>query len=419
MQDSQNSNDNYSNPVPFQNTPLHQYDSTFTEVFSGLSDLLLKNVQSSVKQVLDLSENFLNEDVSKAIHDFHHLYESSVDIHSYKDQIDQNVDKLIDFIQNNSNTDAKKEEELLNQFDDEQISASRLSFAALQKDMEALITLEEDIKDKVMPILHGLQFEDQMSSNIRALDKSLKGLLELLYNGESTFDADKAAHFVLDNLHSAKEREFFIFHVFHQDFHYDADEGLLDGLLHTGDLGVQEFLRRIQQFASASLQWCNEQSAHAVSAIMDIITCVQERAESIENFSAETQETVDQLRKLTANTQFHEAGKETTRFLINNLQNKLAVDDKINYLIKPIITAVQFQDRICQNMANMSGALEAWLTSRATIIQTSPTEEDPILTLGEQLMNIMTMPEERDIIREHIEGLPEPQQNDGFDCDLF
>lgn len=118
------------------------YDRSFFNIYSGLSEYMLDNVQQSVAQIIKMSEEFMGDDASRAIHDFQRLYESNSEIDAYKNSINDHVDDLLDYIQSHDSVNNEEEKELLNQLDQGELTASRLSFSALQKDVEALVTLK-------------------------------------------------------------------------------------------------------------------------------------------------------------------------------------------------------------------------------------------------------------------------------------
>ena len=117
------------------------------DIVDDLSGDLIHTVQEATHQILDISTQFLETDVSHAIADFHALYEKNVELDSYKESIGRNIDDMIHYIQDHK-ANSQEEEELpdLSDLDPASLQASRLTLTNLQKDMEALARLDTAMK---------------------------------------------------------------------------------------------------------------------------------------------------------------------------------------------------------------------------------------------------------------------------------
>ena len=401
---------------------LQQYDATFLNIYNDLTDYLLNSVQTSVQQVLSLSESFLDKDTSQALNDFHTLYEADSLLDSHKNTIDKNVDEIIDYIKNSTITDKSKEKKILEKLDSYPVSAERLSFSALQKDIEALVTLEDDVKKKVAPILHGLQFEDQLSQSISSIKNTLAVIINLAHQDKS-FNPQAAAKLMYSLLACEKDRTLFYKHILETDYHGEPaiqsdDLKNLSGETED-DTEILTFLSKIEHYTVDSLYWNSQESARSVALIIETITLVRERVEQIFEPSQDNKDTVKQLRHITTAMENGQGRKETLRLLSSTLSNRMDVDQKINELIEPIITSIQFHDRICQNMENLSHTLKTWLKKRIEVINSSVSIKDLQTDFGNTLISLMTMNEEREIVRRYISGLPEAQEDNTDDIDLF
>jgi len=413
---------NVSSDIQKEEEATKDFDRKFLNIYSDLTSYLLDNVKTSVGQVLELAESFLNEDASKAINDFHALYEADSELDTHKEVIGKSVDKIVDFIQNSSEVDEKKEREMLDELDTFTVSAERLSYSSLQKDIEALVTLESDVKDKVVPILHGLQFEDQLSQSITSICKAMNIIIELIH-AEDKFSPKVAADLIYRQLACEKDRVLFCTHVLGNEYEGEsvANPEYLQRLLAGKEESVQiaEFIEKIESFTSASLHWNSQESERSVSLIVDTICIVQQRVEQLFEPTPDNKETVAQLMDVSNQMQDTHNRKTTLRLLVSTLNNRMEADHKIKKLIEPIVTAIQFHDRICQNMDNLSHALETWRINRNRVIECSSFSDELQVSFGTTLIDLMTMTEERDIVRRHIQGLPEACEDSGDDVDLF
>ena len=158
----QQGSDHTAQVNPIELPSVDNYDERYLTIYKNLCKYMIDNVQVSVNKIIDLSEEFLEKDISGAINDFHKLYQNDGEIDGYKNSINQHVDRMIDVVRTTDN-ELKLQKEL-DKIDDSELKVTRLSFSNLQKDIEALITLEADIKNKVMPIIMSLQFEEQIQA---------------------------------------------------------------------------------------------------------------------------------------------------------------------------------------------------------------------------------------------------------------
>ncbi len=388
---------------------LSQFDQTFLAVYGDLTHNLLSNVQPAVLQILKIAENYLSCDLSQALIKFHQLYSANIDLDQYKSTIDKNVDAIIDFVQNCSKVDALNEKVILNQLDDEQSSSSRLSLTAFQKELEALITMESDVHEMVTAILYGLQFENQLSSSISSLVDTLNTAIMLLNYSETPFCLTEAASHIYRSLKGEKDRDLFHEHVLLNQYQADSAIPLSSVDFKNETLcskqNEQEFLSRLVRFANAILQWNNEQSLRSVSMIMDAITAIKIRTQSEANLSAEDYNSLLLLQSTAVGRLHNNVEVKTSQLLLSTLKARPTTDYAVNNLVVSIVQSIQFQDRICQNMINLGHSLVTWLASRESLQWSSSCTDLDQLAFGEKLLSLMTMNEEREIIRRHIVGL--------------
>jgi hypothetical protein len=75
----------------------------------------------------------------------------------------------------------------------------------------------------------------------------------------------------------------------------------------------------------------------------------------------------------------------------------------VQSVIQPIIQALQFQDKLRQNLENAVRMLPAWMEFRKDLPMQITQEK--LQEFGKVLMTKTTMISERDVIRAHIDGL--------------
>lgn len=398
------------------------YDDLFINIFSDLSADLLNSVQSATQQILDISSNFLNDDISNALNDFHNLYFNNAELDTHKESIEKNVDEIIDFIQNSQEADHDEMNRILSHIDNDQLVASRLSLSNLQKDMESLVVLDESLKEQVVPILHSLQFEDQLSANLTTVTGAWQYFIEHIYDKKG-YDSATLVTAIYNKLSSVKLRELYRQQVLKTEEAIDASltESVIENFvtsLNPQDQ-QQDFLERMEKFCNNVLKWGTDDSASSVNLILGIVETVQTNAEKSGDISEATKEAFENLGEIAMG--FNNPHKRnTTKIMISLMQNRITANENIRELVQPIMTAMQFQDRIRQNMENLSSMMVLWLKIRAELSQDNCTLDDQALEdIGKRLLDNMTMTSERDIIKQHIPQVADhtPPAND--DIELF
>ena len=145
---------------------VRELDHIFLEVFKALNLEVIKISGAAAEQILKLSSGFLSEQALKAVGQFHSLYFGSGAVEKNKTEVNLDVDRLISDIQveisNGSTDDAigKAVQENLS------LKEARLRLSAVQKDLETMIRLDQGVKEKLMPVLSSLQFEDMIRQRL-------------------------------------------------------------------------------------------------------------------------------------------------------------------------------------------------------------------------------------------------------------
>lgn len=396
------------------------YDRSFFNIYSGLSEYMLDNVQQSVAQIIKMSEEFMGDDASRAIHDFQRLYESNSEIDAYKNSINDHVDDLLDYIQSHDSVNNEEEKEILNQLDQGELTASRLSFSALQKDVEALVTLESEIKEKVLPIIHSLKFEEQMASCLKSTECILERAIDLVNQDVKPFDSLKAALELFDLIPGEKGKA--LFYTAFLTASYDPERTPIAAELSStfddipADLRGIDFLRRVIGYSAATLQWSNHQASIGVDEVLAVLIDVKDKMEFLSELNSENGELIDQLRSINTVERTVEAKNEKRRLIASVLKNKADADGRIDRFVMPIVSTIQFQDRVRQNTENIRKAFDLWLTYRPeSKAERESNIDSQLVLLGDSLLSVMTMAEERVIVREHIKDLTLPDVVEGED----
>lgn len=143
---------------------LEALDKAFLDVLSNLKAEVTKSASHASETILERASSYMAEGARNALVNFHKLYFGGPEGQAGFDDVNKNVDDLFDQAQKalGSGTDASAVK--LTE-DDAKITA-RLSLSGAQKELEAVIRMDQGIREKLVPILSNLQFEDALQQRL-------------------------------------------------------------------------------------------------------------------------------------------------------------------------------------------------------------------------------------------------------------
>lgn len=152
---------------------------------------------------------------------------------------------------------------------------------------------------------------------------------------------------------------------------------------------------KLFEYTSECLKECINISENAASLVAKIIDSVIQDAGRV---SKMPKDTLDALKKVREDSNLVEA--------LTKLNNEHVDVGEFTF---PIIQALQFQDRIRQQMENMVKMTSIWCNARKTL---SPSEdlEKALHDFGIEILKITVTDEERAAIRAAIPSLPVEQK---------
>ena len=162
-------------------TSLEQWDEIMLSILDELFDLAKVCASENVKNVLEISKNFLDQKVHQSIDNFYNLYFKNKKAQKQSDDFNSIVDHVVESLQESmkdseqpSEQALKKAKMVLNVGETE-----RLALSQAQKQIESLISMQDSIKEKVAPILASMQFEDMMRQRVEHLEIGFKKVSHL------------------------------------------------------------------------------------------------------------------------------------------------------------------------------------------------------------------------------------------------
>lgn len=174
---------------------------------------------------------------------------------------------------------------------------------------------------------------------------------------------------------------------------------------------TKELAHKYYEFTKESFDWCKRESETATSRVSEILDILVEDADRISQMSEDTLGALSTMREIIHSLT---SGSRDTK-KANNLSlalNELSGENlEVRQMLQPILEALQFQDRITQNMDNLSQMVELYLREREKIQTEGPLPSSELSRFAGELLKVTTMAQERDVIRQHIDGLEKENDN--------
>lgn len=160
-----------------------EMDKALVQIIEGITQLICQTSANCTKEVLKIAESYLEKNTHQTLEDFYALYFSQK-TEDDKNQINNEVDDLM----NQAQASMAKGETVELQVDPEK-EKNRLALSAVQKELEGLITLEKDLRNKLAPVLSSMQFEDALRQRMEHIEFGWKHLSEKNFD-ESSYDLE-------------------------------------------------------------------------------------------------------------------------------------------------------------------------------------------------------------------------------------
>ncbi|MFK7823994.1 MAG: hypothetical protein AB8G05_07555 [Oligoflexales bacterium] len=173
----------------------------------------------------------------------------------------------------------------------------------------------------------------------------------------------------------------------------------------------RDFLYDLADFCYSSMNWCAIESEKATGQVNDIITIILDDAARVSAISKETLDAISSMREI-INNLTSDGDRDAANDLARALAQTASEDEEMRMFVSPIMEALQFQDRIAQNMNNFSKMLRTWIEKREELEGQEEFTELEKIDFGDRLLGCTTMTEERDIIRSYIDNLKEDEAAD-------
>ena len=211
---------------PSETSAVREIDEIFLGILLHVNKSIMDASATAVAEVLKLSEGYLSEKAQKALVQFHDLYFNASDEAGSTQAVNADVDRLINDLRadmasgKDVGTIADRVQE------NQQAKNARLRLSAIQKELETMIRLDAGIRDKLLPVLSSMQFEDMMRQRLQHLDGAWTSIING-FDPQGLLDTEILCVDIEASLSSVSERNLFCKTVLKKD--PPAESGLEDG----------------------------------------------------------------------------------------------------------------------------------------------------------------------------------------------
>ena len=144
----------------------NKIDDAFLSIMRDWAEMTSVAAAGAVEMILRNSGEYLSSEQQKAVSDFHDLYFSDADVAASKEAMNREVDDIFDAVQADM-AGGGAPADLRAVKENDEAKRTRLSLSGVQKQLETIIQLETGLKEKLVPVLTSMQFEDAIKQRLQ------------------------------------------------------------------------------------------------------------------------------------------------------------------------------------------------------------------------------------------------------------
>ncbi len=381
---------------------IESYFELMTSIYQDVFTMVQNTFGESTKEIIGTLYPHVNDEGKSVMSRFEAIYKENKEIQAEADAVQKGL-------ANNTAQQAQME--------------------GLRKQMDVIADLDKNIQEQFAPLVMELQCEDillQKMNHFRVLFSCLEEIY--LKKGDENWDkiSLKLMQHVVNNLTMADERP--LLFEFFFDNKLNIEEDITPAFLEqiAKEMNPFTFTRHVNMFLSEILMQGAIITQEATMHITEIIDVLMEDAQKISSATSDSLKDVHNINE-EIHSIYAEAGneqqivkdsnqKEKVQKLMKELGSVANRDSEIAMMMEPILTSLQLQDRIQQNLNNLSRNMTIWSMG---LLPENVGAEDEIYNkedgsfqpMGVQFFHACTMEEEREILRKYfdLEGVEEEE----------
>ena len=184
----------------------NKIDDAFFSIMRDWAEMTSVAAAGAVEMILRNSGEYLSSEQQKAVSDFHDLYFSDADVAASKEAMNREVDDIFDAVQADM-AGGGAPADLRAVKENDEAKRTRLSLSGVQKQLETIIQLETGLKEKLVPVLTSMQFEDAIKQRLQHMVEAWN--FSLTSPPKSEAEVTAMAESIAKTLSSAVERQAF------------------------------------------------------------------------------------------------------------------------------------------------------------------------------------------------------------------
>ncbi len=184
----------------------NKIDDAFLSIMRDWAEMTSVAAAGAVEMILRNSGEYLSSEQQKAVSDFHDLYFSDADVAASKEAMNREVDDIFDAVQADM-AGGGAPADLRAVKENDEAKRTRLSLSGVQKQLETIIQLETGLKEKLVPVLTSMQFEDAIKQRLQHMVEAWN--FSLTSPPKSEAEVTAMAESIAKTLSSAVERQAF------------------------------------------------------------------------------------------------------------------------------------------------------------------------------------------------------------------
>ncbi|RYZ92520.1 MAG: hypothetical protein EOP06_04025 [Proteobacteria bacterium] len=356
-----------------------QHDLSTFKILSDLVSDADTSLVASTQLIFGISENYMKKESSVAIKEFYDLYMSkNQKREEFSNEVNKEVDEMV-----------REIEETGTATEDDGRKARRLALSALQKKLEGLITLDQGIRSEILPALNTIQFaatlRERLTGQLYVLDQLMKTSPSL--NPEVLAETWMTS---VQSLSVPEDVEILFSKLFPSDSE-NEDSGLQYEKLTAG----------IKFYLDQLVKWATIESERTTDFIFKCIEGVTKNFLRVSQISSTSRNALSALEgSLSEVVKSTEANRARIVGAVEHLSVLSRENAELREVIDPLSGALQFQDRLRQNLENIAKVAIYWMGKRSE-------EPEDVTTYGLALLKCATMESERNIMANEIPTLAE------------
>lgn len=380
------------------NSHLIEYDDLSIKLLSALAGNALDNISTSAGKMLDVACLFFDKDVSESLLSFHKLYLENGHLDEHKDNINQQADEIFEAAKS-SNIDSK-----IN-FDVE--SQKKITeLANVQKELEALIQQDNHIKERMVPVMQCMQYEDLISNRIHRLILCWEYMVVLLRKPNDLNVTEALDTF---NGYLASEDEHAKF--FECVLKCDYDQQNVADVVHD-IVDINGLLERLFDFSHASLNECISQTQQAFDELIVLLNLVTGESSDVAYLFLDKSETLTDIKNIITKSQDSNKDNKAGELIQEIADTRTKHSKEATGLIQSFMMALQSQDIIRQNIENIGHVHHIWSSYRKVIKASKKLSPNYLIDFGQDLISKMTSHPEQVIVEGFIPGVEAGSDDD-------